>query len=343
MRKLICLLSFFTTTAISSIAQRTVELLISLRDGNSISGTSNMSNLNLQTKYGQLNIPLEDVTSIKIGSGLSNSINQNAARLLQQLKKAESNEKEKIFSELVNIGTDAIGAINKFLSDPNNVSEADEYNEFSVENVLAKIKSNNNIDNGTPDQDEISLIENFNIGGVYDFAKIDIKTNYGNLSIPKNKIKSIELSVVDTSKNASVFKLQASKNITANTNGGWLKTGITLKQGQKFNISASGQIILASLSNQKYKPDGSYIDAYGASQQAYKSSSYDNYDYGNSSYPSYGQVVYKIGNQSEKPLMAGSKFNGVANTSGELYISIYESVYNSSNSGSYYVKINIEK
>ncbi|MBL7917847.1 MAG: hypothetical protein JNM96_05590 [Bacteroidia bacterium] len=135
-----------------------------------------------------------------------------------------------------------------------------------------------------------------------------------------------------------IFKLMANKHISGNQNGGWFKTGITLKSGQKFSISANGEVTLASLSNSIYKPDGS-TKASGATD--YTGGEYDG-GTGNT-YPTYGMVVYKIGEASYENLKAGAKFTGSAKTSGMLYISIYETVYNANNKGSYNVKISVSK
>jgi len=136
------------------------------------------------------------------------------------------------------------------------------------------------------------------------------------------------------------FKLNATKNISGNTNGGWLKTGVVLKNGQRFSLVSNGEVTLASLSNSKYKPDGSsktetateWIKPYGAEDDGVSGG-----------YPSYGQVVYKIGDGSTENLKAGAKFNGTAKKSGMLYISIYETVYNAANKGGYNVKLSLGK
>ena len=177
------------------------------------------------------------------------------------------------------------------------------------------------------------------MGGSYEFTKIDIKTEYGNLSVPKEKIKSMDISYSEPSNgNEMVLKLMASKHISGNQTGGWLKTGINLKQGQKFTITATGEVTLASLSNQKYKPDGSYIATNGTSYPAATTTD----DYSSSAYPVYGNVVYKIGETSYDLLRVGSKFTGTAKTSGMLLLSIYETVYNAANTGSYTVKISLK-
>jgi hypothetical protein len=119
--------------------------------------------------------------------------------------------------------------------------------------------------------------------------------------------------------------LQASKHISGNTAGGWVNTGITIRKGQKFSVNAKGSVILASLSNGKYTPDGPE----GTAANLY------NYE---GAYPQYGMVVYKIG-EAGTATPAGSKFTGTAKQGGILYISIYETVYNASNTGTYNVTI----
>jgi hypothetical protein len=52
--------------------------------------------------------------------------------------------------------------------------------------------------------------------------------------------------------------------------------------------------------------------------------------------------VYKIGETSTQVLKAGAKFSGTVQASGMLYISIYETVYNAANTGSYTVKISLK-
>ena len=83
---------------------------------------------------------------------------------------------------------------------------------------------------------------------------------------------------------------------------------------------------MASLSNQKYHPGGSATETSDYASDA-------------TTYPTYGNVVYKIGEQSTTPLRAGGKFNGTSTTAGMLYLSIYETVFNAANTGSYNVKV----
>ena len=118
----------------------------------------------------------------------------------------------------------------------------------------------------------------------------------------------------------------ASQHIHGNKNGGWLNTGIFLEKGTSFAIIASGEVTLASLSNNIYTPEGK------------KGSSYKN----TSNYPTYGNVIYKIG-ENGTLYKASSKEKVIAKESGTLYLSIYETVYNQNNKGAYVVRVNVEK
>lgn len=327
-----------------TFAQKQADVNLELLDGNLIKGTTTLSDIELVTAYGKLIIPITKVNHIDVGTGKDNVITEKAKSFLKILSTSNSDDTRKgAYTDLVKLGPKAIPAIQDFYNDPKNMSDENTYSgEYTVDNALSEIKSNSNITSDAPIEDVLSLENGYTMGGSYNFAKMDVKTEYGNLSVPKEKIKSVDISVpLEAGKGEFSFKLVASKYISGNTNGGWLKTGIMLKSGQKFSIMSNGEITLASLSNNKYKPDGS---SKAESATEYTSVGGSEVETGSTySYPSYGQVVYRIGENSTENLKAGAKFNGAAKTSGFLLISIYETVYNASNKGAYNVKISVGK
>ena len=331
-------------SAFAAFSQKNVEVKLNLLDGNVITGTSTMNDVELVTNYGKLVIPVASVSTIKVGIGKDKTTYDKATSYLKILNTSNNDDARKgSYNDVLKLGIKAISAVSDFLNDPKNYNENSTYTgEFTVDALLSELRSANNVDDNT-DVDDIITIDNmYTMGGSFVFTKLDIKTEYGNLSVPKEKIKSVDVSVINTGGAGGdySFKLNASKNISANQNGGWLKTGIILKSGQKFTISANGEITMASLSNQKYKPDGSYTASNGTSYPATASESYEG---SGSAYPAYGNVVYKIGDTSTETLKAGAKFTGTAKMAGMLYLAIYETVYNASNTGSYSVKVNTNK
>jgi hypothetical protein len=318
--------------------QKPVELKLNLLDGNVITGTSQMGDIELATAYGKLTIPVANVSTIKVGIGKDKATYDKAMSYLKILNAGTSDDARKgAYADVLKLGVKAIAAVSDFSSDPKNIDENSTYTgEFTIENLLSELYSAGNIDESADVDDIVTIDGNYTMGGTFSFGKMDIKTEYGNLSIPKEKIKSVDVTVISPAGSSDhIFKLLGSKNISGNQNGGWLKTGIVLKQGQKFSITATGEVTLASLSNQKYKPDGSYTATNGTTYPAAAGGDYE----GATTYPSYGNVVYHIGDGNTETNKAGAKFTGTAKSSGMLYIAIYETVYNAANTGSYTVKV----
>jgi len=332
-------LAIVLTFGLSALGQqKPVELKLNLLDGNVITGTSQMGDVELATAYGKLTIPVANVSTIKVGIGKDKTVYDKAMSYLKILNSATSDDARKgAYADILKLGVKAIAAVSDFSADPKNIDENSTYTgEYTVDALLSELHSANNVDDNADIDDIVTIDGNYTMGGTFSFAKMDIKTEYGNLSIPKEKIKSVDVTVISPAGSSDhIFKLVASKNISGNQNGGWLKTGIMLKQGQKFTITATGEVTLASLSNQKYKPDGSYTATNGTSYPAAGGGDYE----GATTYPSYGNVVYHIGDNSVETNKAGAKFTGTAKTSGMLYIAIYETVYNAANTGSYTVKV----
>jgi hypothetical protein len=165
------------------------------------------------------------------------------------------------------------------------------------------------------------------IEGSVAFGDITIQAEYGNLTFKRDKIESLDISAIEENVLSADgnYKLKASYHISGNDNKGWLNTGVKVKSGDKFAITATGKVVLKSLSGGTYGPDG-YVS--GTKDGAYT----------DDMSTKYGAVVYKIGEYGEM-MQAGSKFEGTANEEGVIYVSIYETVYDKTNTGSYSVKV----
>lgn len=327
MKKFVCLI-LLAVTVISAYSQKPakVEFKLKMRDGNIMSGTSSIDKINLETSFGKLIIPIKNATTVELG------IVENEAKKEELLKKAKSLDasseevREKTYQEIIDYGISAIPTLYNFiysseytLNDINTI--------YTAESALKELKAINNVKDATSFDDVISIDYNYKIGGKSSISAISLKTEYGSLEIPREKIEKIDIMYIEEGDaNSKKFVLMASTHISGNQTGGFLSTGINVKPGQKISITASGEVVLASLSNGKYTPDG----AVGTVPNTY-----------DAAYPTYGNVVYKIG-ETGTVMKAGSKFNGISDSSGLLYISIYETVYNSANTGSYSVKVSVK-
>ena len=204
-------LAIALTFGLTALAQqKPVELKLNLLDGNVITGTSQMGDVELSTAYGKLTIPVANVSTIKVGIGKDKATYDKAMSYLKILNASTSDDGRKgAYADVLKLGVKAIAAVSDFSSDPKNIDENSTYTgEFTVENLLSELYSAGNIDESADVDDIVTIDGNYTMGGTFSFAKMDIKTEYGNLSIPKEKIKSVDVTVISpVGSSDHVFKL----------------------------------------------------------------------------------------------------------------------------------------
>ena len=329
MKKTILFLAIFVITFIAN-SQNKTEFTLTLKDGNIVTGVTKTTKVTLVTDYGKLEIPIENVTSIELGLHPDNSQKTSISNLIKQLSNSNTDMREKAYKSITELSSSAIPVIEEimFSSEYN----PGEFSDYSLSTAINELKAVHNVADNYKTKDIVSIDYEYDMGGKYDFKNIQLKTEYGMFTIPTSKIEKIDVMFFDASDaGMKTFKLFATTHISGNNNGGWLKTGIMVKNGQNIDIIATGEVTFASLSGNKYKPDGSYK---GATANDFTPS------VANSTYPVYGNAIFKIG-ESGTSISAGSKYKGKAVTSGMLYLSIYETVYNASNTGYYIVKLKV--
>lgn len=218
MKKLIGMIAL-SFVVLNAQAQNDVELKLTLRDGNVVSGTSKIANVSLSTAYGKLEIPIKNVTSLDLGITSDKVTNDKVANLVKQLANSNEQMRKTSFEELVKMDVKAIPAISDFIYSAK--YEPSTYTDYTADGALIELQSKYNVENTISDKDVISIDYEYSMGGLYEFAKIDLKTEYGTLSIPKEKIKHIDVMYSGDSGNGEMsFKLLATKHISSNTAGG---------------------------------------------------------------------------------------------------------------------------
>lgn len=313
-----------------------LDLTLTLRDGNIITGTTQKINSVLVvTPYGKLDIPIKNVSSITVGIDADKANADKIKNLCKQLANSSEDMRRKAYEELIQMPVGAIPIIDDFMFSAAN--QPTEYTDYTVESALSSLKASHGINENSSSDDIVSIDYLYTIGGKYEFKDIELKTEYGTLTIPKSKIEKIDVMYSNDLEGQKSFKLLASKHISSNNAGGWLKTNLNVKAGQILNITATGEVTFASLSGNKYKPNGKIVGS-NTTEEGYDEYGYDS---ANSDYPTYGNVVFKIG-ENGQVMKAGDKYTGSVKNSGQLYISIYETVYNAANTGSYLVNISVK-
>lgn len=304
-----------------------VSFCLKLRNGNIVTGKSELKLVNFDTKYGKLILPLEDLSQINFGIIPNKKVQQKVDAFVDILQSGNEKTCKQTFQSLIEAEISAIPILESYMEDDNSIFE-----EYSVSAALDFLKEKYEVKEFL-ENDIIKLLDDYAFPGISDINQITLITEFGDLTIPRDSIEIMDvIQPMDNSSGLKIFKLEANKHVSANAQGGWLKTNIKLKSGQKFSIASKGEIIMASLSNQPHKPSGSYFPPNGS-----WTAGNDNTPGGS---PIFGNVVYKIGNEGVM-LKAGTKIETVSIQSGMLYLSIYETVFNGANSGHYTVKVKL--
>ena len=320
-------LSFFAVLiAITSISAANLQLTVRLKNGDVVTGKSTLPKVAFVTNYGTLNIPIEKINSIKFGifsdKTKDGAVNPDLNKLQTLTNEADA---KIVYDRLLAYGSPILATVKTFTENP--FYKITDRENYTVEQLLDELYKKANLTYGQYVNDVVTFDGSNTLEGVISVGDIQLQAEYGNLSLKRDKIESMDISVIDESVilGNGNFVLKANYHISGNESKGWVNSGVSVKAGDKFSITASGKIILKSLSGGAYNPDG-YVS--GTKDGAYT----------DDMATKYGSVIYKIGEFGDIK-QAGSKFDSTAEAEGVIYISIYETVYDKGNSGSYTVKV----
>lgn len=313
--------------AMNSIFAANLQLTVRLKNGDVITGKSTLPKVTFATSYGTLSIPVEKINTIKFGifsdKTKEGAVNPDLSKL-QNLK--DDNEAKVVYDRLLAFGTPILSTVKTFTENP--FYKMTDRENYTIEMLLDELYKKANLSYGQSVNDIVTFDGTNTLDGIISVGDIQLQSEYGNLTLKRDKIESMDISVIDESVilGDGNFKLKANFHISGNDNNkGWVNTGVSVKYGDKISILSSGKIILKSLSGGSYNPDG-YVS--GTKDGAYT----------DDMTTKYGSVIYKIGDFGDIK-QAGSKFDGTAEADGIIYISIYETVFDKGNSGSYNVKV----
>lgn len=308
---------------LSLLAQDKVEFTCHLKGGDVISGFTPTRTLQFATKYGNLAFPIRSVGTIELGIRRPKN-EEELVESLNTIQFGDSAEANFQFDKLTRADESILPVVRQYIQSPGYRALPERSLNVAVlyEVLLAKHSQTRNF----KEMDVIYFDDVYSMEGLFDFEELKLDTDFGSMTIERNQIQQIEVKIIeDPSINARNFKLDAKQHVSANKEDGWLNTGIIIKEGQYLQISASGQIMLASLSNNIYTPDGS-VNGVPVKED------------GN---VTFGNVVFKIGERGATK-RAGADFAAEATQTGILYLSIYETVYNENNTGAYSVRVRLE-
>ena len=298
-------------------------LTLRLKNGDIITGITDISSISFKTSYGDMALPIPDVATITLGVNTFGVDKKHVQELMEKIETAPLNEASEAFDKLTKMEAGALPTIREHIEMPSYHKK--DGSELTTDLAYEVLLSKHNLSRAFKIKDVLQTTGASSIEGSYEFESLSLETDYGRLSVSRSKIASVAVSFKDINNaNTGNFKLNANQHIAGNTNGGWVNTGILVKKDQVIKITATGQVNIASLSNNNYTPDGGVNGSPGPKANE----------------PSYGTVVFKIG-EIGMVMKGGDNFTGRAAATGIIYISIFESVFNAANTGSYAVKVSV--
>jgi hypothetical protein len=269
-----------------------------MRDGTRLAGYPEATKIRITTAYGPLVVPIEEVEHIRFAAALDEELAKKIDGLISQLGHEEFDLRESASEELAAIGVPALPALRKAAEseDEEIKSRAEKLAAQLEETVEEPDEEEAYLSPLEGDEDEVETRQ-FTVKGRVEEASFLVKTRYGVLEFRRQDILSIKFKepLITT------LKFEVPGNTFAARNQ-WVDTQTDLAKGERFELSASGEITLANYGDTKCGPEGT----------TNVGSNFNNI--------AAGALVAKIGDG--QPFVVGSSYNSEAEAAGRLVLGV---------------------
>ncbi|HVR74040.1 MAG TPA: HEAT repeat domain-containing protein [Planctomycetota bacterium] len=270
-----------------------------LRDRSKIAGHPRLEALEVETQYGALSIPADQLVRVRFSRRLAEDVRARIEGLISDLGDEDFDKREAATKALEELGSPALDLLRGAAKSP------DEEIKNRAEILLGKI--NEKAPESTNDSEDVLT----NLDGQDDEIITSRMTIKGRIPRTEFLIDSLygELRVATADLGGIVFRAtgptstKVSVPSTHSPPGNWFDTKFEVERGQKLKIEATGQVsvrnygILAG-------PDG-------------------NRDWGGTSFNNLPMLslVGKIGKRGQ-PFLIGNSYQGKAKGAGRLYLAV---------------------
>ncbi len=277
------------------------ELKIALMDGSLVTGKISVAELSIQTKFGLLKVPFDDIQSFapgleshpKFSAALSASINDLGADAFADREKAQA--------ELMKLGPNIRSDLERELK----TAEAEK--QVRLQKIIEDFETQQPEDEGGGlhqwVEDDVIVTPGFTVVGHITTPAFSVSSSYGTLQLKLEDIREGHRDVSEPEeihKNVTVTGLAISQRQ-------FTSTGIRLERGDRVSITASGTIQLTPWGNNaQATPDGSTNNNLGVMQPGNLQG---------------GSLIGRIGDGAP-PFHVGSKATITADRAGVLQLGI---------------------
>ena len=284
-------------------------------DGSIVRMTLMQENLEVQTKYGKLAIPLNEIRRIEFGLHVPPEMNQQITQSIKRLASDVYKERDGASKELIQVGHFAFPSLQKASK------SGDQEVAYRAVGLIKQIS-----DRVTPDllkmreEDVIHTAEFTVIGKISSQTIKAYSPHFGEVSLKLSELRTMHLRqhggkqdlIVDAGKHGSSLEQ-------------WCDTGVTVDAGQRIVLTSDGQVDLWPQGPGQYMaaPKGYNTAGKGGQFMA-------------------GALVGKVG-ENGKAFYIGDRYDGTASEEGKLYLQIVPSPWNNASVGQYRVRIQTDQ
>lgn len=280
-------------------------------DGSIVRMTLMQENLEVETKYGKLTIPMGEIRRVEFGLHVPPDVNTQINQSIKRLASDVYKERDSASKDLVQVGHFAFPSLQRASR------SSDQEVAYRAVSVIKQISERVAPDLlKLRDEDVITTAEFTVIGKI---TSQTIKANsphFGDVSLKLSELRTMHMRqhggkldlIVDAAKHGSALDQ-------------WCDTGITVDAGQRIVVNSDGQVDLWPQGPGQYvaMPKGYNTAGKGGQFMA-------------------GALVAKIGDNG-KAFYVGDRYEGSAGEEGRLYLLIVPSPWNNASVGQFRVRI----
>lgn len=304
-----------STPAAKESTEKQSPPIFYLHDLSKIAGFPKLDALQVETQYGSLSIPKDQLVRIRFARRLAPDLQAKIQDLIGELGNDDFDKREAATQALKEIGPAALELLHKATKSTN--EEVKNRSEILVGQLgkpaEGKASEDENLLQLAGSDDEV-VTTRMTIKGRIPHEEFIIDSRYGELHIRTSDLTGVSFRPTGPS------SMKAEVTTQYQPQGNWFDTKFDLSKGQKIKIEASGQVSVRNYGISS-GPDG-------------------NREWGGNSFGSFPMLslVAKIGKKGQ-PFLIGNAYNGKARGSGRLYLAIVPfSPYPGGAAGSYQVK-----
>ncbi len=227
------------------------DLKISLMDGSLLAGKLSVTELGIDTKFGALKVPIDQITAFMPGLQSHPKFQQTVNGYINDLAADAFADREKAQQALVKLGPDIRGELERQLKG------ADNEKAIRLQKILE------DFDSAAGDEvdkthawlnDDVIITPGFTVVGHITTPGFSLAGNYGTLQIKMEDVREVRREGGEPEEIRKSFAI----NGTAIADRIYTNTGIKLAKGDQLIITAGGTIMMTPWgNNQTSTPDGS--------------------------------------------------------------------------------------